>query len=176
MTVPGNNPPADFQTNFPFRGVSFPVSLVYHSRMTHNSTTLRRRPHGFTLLEMVIVLGIIAIILGGIGYKMVGSLQTARISRVDGDMKTLDNALMQYKVLGGQYPSTQQGLAALVNKPGGAPVPRKWNQQLKEAPLDPWGQPYLYRYPGKKNTAEYEIICKGPDSQENTGDDISSQD
>lgn len=141
----------------------------------HPTAKFARRK-GFTLLEIVIVLGIIGIILGGIGYKMIGSMESARVNRVEGDFKTLDSALMQYKLLSGSYPTQSQGLLALVNKPSSTPVPRKWVQQLREAPADPWGKPYIYRFPGKKRANEYEIISLGPDGMENTPDDISSQD
>jgi len=140
------------------------------------STSNIRRRVGFTLLEMVIVLGIIGIILGGIGYKMVGALESAKFKRVDGDFKTLDSMLMQYKLNGGNYPTTTQGLKALVAKPSGTPVPRVWVQQIREVPKDPWGGEYGYRFPGKKRANEYEIICKGPDGMENSPDDLSSQD
>lgn len=141
----------------------------------HNTAKFARR-RGFTLLEIVIVLGIIGIILGGIGYKMIGSMESARFNRVEGDFKTLDSALMQYKLLSGSYPTQSQGLMALVTKPSSTPTPRKWVQQLREAPVDPWGKPYSYRFPGKKRANEYEIICLGPDGMENTPDDLSSQD
>lgn len=135
-----------------------------------------RRQAGFTLLEMVIVLGIIGIILGGIGYKMIGSLESAKIKRVDGDFKSLDSALSLYKLNAGYFPTQNQGLKALVSKPSGTPVPRAWVQQLRDVPMDPWGNPYSYRFPGKKRANEYELISKGPDGMENTADDISSQD
>ncbi|MEI6177774.1 MAG: type II secretion system major pseudopilin GspG [Verrucomicrobiota bacterium] len=140
------------------------------------STSNTRRKVGFTLLEMVIVLGIIGIILGGIGYKMVGALESARYKTVTGDFKSMDSMLMQYKLNGGHYPTTSQGLKALVTKPSGTPVPRIWVQQIRDVPLDPWGGEYGYRFPGKKRANEYEIICKGPDGMENTPDDLSSQD
>ncbi len=143
---------------------------------TNSSTQISRRGRGFTLLEMVIVLGIIGIILGGIGYKMIGALESAKIKTAEGDMKGLDSLLMQYKMNGGHYPTQGQGLNALVVKPNSTPIPKKWVKQLKESPMDPWGNPYAYRFPGKKNPGEYEIISNGPDGIANTGDDLSSQD
>jgi len=138
-----------------------------------------RRPRqaaGFTLLEMVIVLGIIAMILGGAIFAMKGIGDSAKLSQVDADFKTLDTALMSYKLNAGNFPTTQQGLKALVEKPTTTPVPRRWSQISKKVPVDPWKQDYIYRFPGKKNANEYEIVSKGPDGLENTGDDLSSQD
>lgn len=142
----------------------------------HPSNTVIRRGAGFTLLEMVIVLGIIALILGGVGYKMLGIQDAARLKRVDGDFASFQSLLSSYKLNAGVYPTTQQGLKALVEKPTTTPVPRRWVQVLSKLQNDPWENPYIYRYPGKKRANEYEIISRGPDGLENTPDDISSQD
>lgn len=135
-----------------------------------------RRQAGFTLLEMVIVLGIIAMIMGGAIFAMKGIGDGAKLQQVRNDCASLGNALSMYKLNAGTYPSTQQGLRALVDKPTSNPVPRMWTNILTKVPLDPWGQEYLYRFPGKKNATEFEIISKGKDGQEGTADDISSQD
>ncbi len=137
---------------------------------------IRRRTAGFTLLEMVIVLGIIAMILGGAIFAMKGIGDNAKLNQAEADFKSIDTALMSYKLSAGNYPTTQQGLKALVEKPTSTPVPRRWSQIMKKAPLDPWKNEYVYRFPGKKVPSEPEIISKGPDGQENTGDDLSSQD
>ncbi|HVJ45739.1 MAG TPA: type II secretion system major pseudopilin GspG [Luteolibacter sp.] len=137
---------------------------------------LSRRSGGFTLLEMVIVLGIIAMILGGAIFAMKGIQGNAMIGRVESDFKSIDSSLLAYKMLAGNFPTTQQGLEALVTKPSSTPIPRRWNQNFKSVPVDPWNSPYGYRFPGKKNPLEPEIFSKGPDGQENTGDDLSNQD
>lgn len=135
-----------------------------------------RRRSGFTLLEMVIVLGIIAMILGGAIFAMKGISENAKIAQAEGDFKSIDTSLMSYKLLAGTYPTTQQGLKALVEKPTSTPVPRRWSQIFTKVPLDPWKNEYGYRFPGKKKAAEPEIFTKGPDGLENTADDLSSQD
>ena len=144
-------------------------------KITNPATTFRRRA-GFTLLEMVIVLGIIAMILGGAIYSMKKIGNSAKLSQVESDFKSFESALAMYKLNGGTFPVTQQGLKALVEKPSSTPVPRRWVQIMPKVPLDPWGAPYGYRFPGKKVASEFEIYSNGPDGQENSGDDLSSQD
>ena len=144
-------------------------------KITNPATTFRRRA-GFTLLEMVIVLGIIAMILGGAIFSMKKIGNSAKLSQTESDFKSFDSALAMYKLNGGTYPVTQQGLKALVEKPSSTPVPRRWVQIMPKVPLDPWGNPYGYRFPGKKTASDFEIFSNGPDGQENTADDLSSQD
>lgn len=132
---------------------------------------------GFTLLEMVIVLGIIALLLGG-AVAVVGPriLNSAKYTRVDGDFAAFESSFMTYKILAGTYPTTQQGFEALVNRPSSPPVPRRWEKQLDAVPVDPWGNEYRYRNPGTKDPSKPEIISSGPDGEEGTSDDLSSQD
>jgi general secretion pathway protein G len=148
----------------------------HHTMKIHTSFPGRRHRAGFTLLEMVIVLGIIAMILGGAIFAMRGIGDAAKMRQVESDFKSFESALAMYKLNAGSYPSTQQGLKALVDKPTSTPVPRRWVQVMSKVPDDPWGAPYMYRFPGKKRANEFEIISKGPDGMENTADDLSSQD
>lgn len=141
----------------------------------HSRSAIRRRA-GFTLLEMVIVLGIIAMILGGAIFAMRGIGDAAKLKQVEADFKSLESALQMYKLNAGTFPTTQQGLKALQEKPSTTPVPRRWVQVMSKIPTDPWDAPYNYRFPGKKRANEPEMISKGPDGMENTGDDLSSQD
>lgn len=136
---------------------------------------IARRP-GFTLLEMVIVLGIIAMILGGAIFAMRGIGDAAKLRQVESDFKSFESALAMYRLNAGNYPTTQQGLEALRTKPTSTPIPRRWVQVMSRIPDDPWGSPYVYRFPGSKRANEFEIISNGPDGQANTDDDISSQD
>lgn len=142
----------------------------------HPTNPIIRRGAGFTLLEMVIVLGIIAMILGGAIFAMKGIGDAAKLRQVESDFKSFQSALAMYKLNAGSYPTTQQGLKALVEKPTSTPVPRRWVQVMSKVPDDPWDSPYGYRFPGKKRANEFEIISKGPDGLENTQDDLSSQD
>ena len=142
----------------------------------HSSHAIIRRGAGFTLLEMVIVLGIIAMILGGAIFAMRGIGDAAKLRQVEADFKSFESALAMYKLNAGSFPTTQQGLKALTEKPSSTPVPRRWVQVMSKVPLDPWDSPYGYRFPGKKRANEFEIISKGPDGMDNTPDDLSSQD
>ncbi len=135
-----------------------------------------RTAGGFSLLEMVIVLGIIALILGAAISFSGGITGAARDTAAGAKMNEFSAKLETYRMVSGMYPSQNQGLSALVLKPTSAPEPRRWKQQFKELPKDPWNEDYIYYYPGKKDTSTYEIVSKGADMEEGTDDDISSQD
>jgi general secretion pathway protein G len=140
-----------------------------------NPSSRSRRSAGFTLLEMVIVLGIIAMITGGAIFSMRKIGDSAKLSQVDTDFKSFESALAMYRLNAGSFPTTQQGLTSLQNKPTGTPVPRKWIQVMSKIPNDPWGNPYRYNFPGRKNASDFEIISIGPDGKEGSEDDLSSQ-
>ncbi len=131
--------------------------------------------YGFTLMEMMIVMGIIAVLAGG----MIGLLgdfdEGPKIQKAETEIRTLGASLLQYKTLGGRYPTEQQGLQALVTKPTKAPIPRR-HSPIKAISNDPWGNPYVYKMPGTKDPKTYEIISTGPDGVLGGDDDISSQD
>ena len=132
------------------------------------------RLSGFTLLEMVIVLGIIGLILGGSISLMKGIKDGGAVTRVKGDFNSITSAIETYSTNNGFYPSPSQGLQALVAKPSGAPQPKYWIQLMTEVPKDPWSEPYVYKYPGSKGSG-FELISKGKDKQLGTDDDFSSQ-
>lgn len=142
----------------------------------HPSTPNRHLSKGFTLLEIVIVLGIIAVIMGGSIYGLKKFLDGSKIQRADQDMMNLSAAVMNYRSLAGFLPTTQQGLEALYVKPTTPPIPKRHASVGKSVPIDPWGNPYRYRNPGKKDPSDFEIYTFGPDGIENTNDDMSSQD
>jgi len=144
--------------------------------MKYHRTIRQRVSAGFTLLEMVIVLGIIAVLLGG-SIALIGGIgEGAKLQRVDADFSSIGSALKTYKLNAGNYPTTQQGIKALVEKPTGTPVPRRWTKIADKVPLDPWMQEYGYKFPGSKDPSEFEIFSKGKDGQQGTADDISNQD
>jgi len=135
-----------------------------------------RMARGFSLFEMVIVMGIIGLILGGAIYSMGRIKDSAAVSTSRQDMTSFSSALEAYKNIGGIYPSTSQGLEALVKRPQSSPQPRDWVQALYEEFLyDPWDTKYKYKYPSSKDPSRPEIISAGPDKQFGSEDDMSSQ-
>lgn len=150
--------------------------IRFHSSPAVISKVPSRFRNGFTLLEMVIVLGIIAVIMGGVIVTMKKFDNVGKINRVEGDFSGIDSSLMGYQTLAGHYPSQQQGLRALIEKPTSAPRPRRWTQVWTKMQLDPWGNEYIYKFPGTKDKSRPEIICLGEDGLEGTEDDMSSQD
>ncbi|BDS05690.1 type II secretion system protein GspG [Oceaniferula spumae] len=139
------------------------------------NTSTRVLKSGFTLLEMVIVLGIIAMIMGGAIFTMKRISDSGAVTVVGGDFSSIENALQSYKTNAGHYPSEQQGLKALVEKPTSAPRPRRWIQIMDEVPSDPWNNEYKYKFPGSKDRSRPEIISVGKDGLEGTEDDLSNQ-
>lgn len=99
----------------------------------------------------------------------------AKKSQVLADFQSIRNALDMFKLIGGAYPTTAQGLKSLVEKPTAAPIPKRWTMMMKSEPLDPWKNPYLYKFPGTKKADEPEILSSGPDGVKGTADDFSSQ-
>jgi general secretion pathway protein G len=139
---------------------------------------LRHRTTGFTLLEILVVLAIIGL-LAGLAItnvdKIFGGAQgtTAQLF-VRESMKT---SLTTYRIHMGDYPSTQDGLQALATRPGSKGD--RWNGPYIEGgklPVDPWGEPYQYMYPGQRNKGSYDLWSKGPDKQSGTEDDIGNWD
>lgn len=92
------------------------------------------------------------------------------------DFKSMQAALDMYKLDGGSYPTTEQGLKSLVEKPSGEPLPAHWHPIMKTEPLDPWKKPYGYKFPGTKDSTKPELITAGPDGIFGNEDDLRSED
>jgi general secretion pathway protein G len=138
----------------------------------------RSRRCGFTLLEILVVLAIIgllaALAIANIDKIFGGAQTTAADTFVRQSIKT---ALFTYRMNMGDYPSTAEGLQALVARP--TTSSGKWNGPYTtdgKIPLDPWGEPYQYAYPGKHNKTGYDVWSKGPDKVDGTADDIGNWD
>ena len=127
---------------------------------------------GFTLIEMLVVLVIIGLIMGLVGPQVLNYLSDARGKATRLQIEAFSSALDLYYLDTGKYPSSNEGLDALVTRPSGTQV---WNgPYLKggKVPLDPWGNKYVYRAPAER--APYEIVSFGADGRENTENDIKS--
>jgi general secretion pathway protein G len=129
---------------------------------------------GFTLIELMLVVIIIGILVSMVVPRLVGRSEQARIAASLADINAnIATALDMYELDNGQFPSTEQGLQALVTKPDFVPVPAHWNgPYLKKIPLDPWQRPYEYKVPSSHNQ-DYDLYSLGPDGIE-SADDISN--
>ena len=95
----------------------------------------------------------------------------AKTMRVQADVEAIKKQLQLYESISGSYPTTEQGLQALVTQPQNDPRPARWYQLFKELPKDPWGNEYIYRSPGLKNPSGYDLYSAGADRQADTADD-----
>ena len=120
---------------------------------------------GFTLLEMIVVLAIIAIMAALIVPSIISRPDEARVTVAKSDIRSIANALELYRLDNLAYPNTEQGLMALVAKPTIPPIPPNWNSEgyLAQAPIDPWGNPYIYRAPGQHGV--YDLMSWGADGK-----------
>jgi general secretion pathway protein G len=118
---------------------------------------------GFTLLEIIVVVAIIAILAAYIAPKVAGRVDDARISKAKSDIRVLESSLELYKLDNFLYPSGEQGLEALVNKPSGQGT-KNWRDggYIKKLTKDPWGNDYLYLYPG--SNGEFDVYSLGADA------------
>lgn len=128
---------------------------------------------GFTLVELLIVVTILGILVAAVVPRLAGRTEQARIGRAEVDVKgNITLALDLFEVDAGNYPSTEQGLAALRTAPADADHWR--GPYLKQEPIDPWGRPYRYLQPGSRNPQDYDLFSLGPDGVEGTADDIGN--
>jgi general secretion pathway protein G len=132
---------------------------------------MRNRQSAFTLLEIMLVVTIIALLLGTAIYKLGGNVEYAKHTRVSADVQGVSTQLKLYESMNGFYPTTEQGLQALVTQPGTDPQPTRWYQLYKEMPKDPWQRPYIYLNPGKRNPTGFDLYSAGPDGKPDTSDD-----
>ncbi|MCH7880135.1 MAG: type II secretion system major pseudopilin GspG [Proteobacteria bacterium] len=117
---------------------------------------------GFTLIEIIVVLTIIAILAAYIAPKVTGRVDDARISKAKSDIRVLESSLELYKLDNFVYPSTEQGLDSLVNKPSGDLKHWRKGGYIRKLNKDPWGNEYLYQYPGVNG--EYDVYSLGSDA------------
>jgi len=124
----------------------------------------QNRQSGFTLIEVMVVVVILGILAAVIVPKIMDKPDEARIVKVKSDIQAIQSSLEVYRLDNYIYPTTDQGLQALVQKPNSEPAPPHWKQYLDTLPVDPWGHPYLYLNPGTHGLA-VDIWSNGADGQ-----------
>lgn len=114
---------------------------------------------------MIVVLAIIALVAGLIVPNVIGRPDEARVTVAAADLRTVSAALKMYRLDNSGYPTTEQGLAALAERPTISPLPRTWPEEgyLAEVPLDPWDRPYVYRSPGANGG--FDVMSLGKDGK-----------
>jgi len=118
---------------------------------------------GFSLIEIMVVVVILGILASIVVPKILSRPDEARAVKAKQDILAIQNALDLYKLDNGFYPSTDQGLEALVEKPTSNPTPKNWKPYLKSLPKDPWGRDYIYLNPGQHG--EIDIYTLGADGE-----------
>lgn len=125
-----------------------------------------RRAGGFTLIEILVVVVILAVLGAMVVPKILENVDKARVTRAQSDIRAIETALDLYRLDNFKYPTTEQGLAALVKQPADPTITNyRSGGYLKAVPKDPWNNPYLYQAPGR-NGEEYEIRSLGRDGKE----------
>jgi len=128
-----------------------------------------RDSRGFTLIELMVVVVILGILAGLIIPKIMGKPEEAKKLKARMQIEQLEQALKLYYLDNGEYPTTEQGLNALVEKPATEPVPKRWKEggylEKKKIPADPWGNPFVYISPGVHDK-DFDLVSYGADKEE----------
>jgi general secretion pathway protein G len=136
------------------------------------------KPKGFTLIELMLVVIILGILVAMVVPRLAGRTEQARRAAAQADIESnMAVALDLYELDNGAYPTTEQGLSALITEPTSSPVPPNWNGpylKKRKIPLDPWGRAYVYLCPGVHNQEDYDLYSYGPDGIEGGGDDVTN--
>jgi len=127
--------------------------------------TKRKINSGFTLIEILVVLVIIGLLVAIVAPNVLERADEARIRKVEADFNSIETALKMYRLDNYSYPSTEQGLEALVDKPVIDPIPQNWKASgyLEEMPIDPWGRAYIYLYPAEYGDKQFDLLSLGAD-------------
>jgi general secretion pathway protein G len=132
---------------------------------------------GFTFIEIMLVVVIISVLASMVALALRGRSRDAKVTAAKTDIETISAALDLYELSAGAYPTTEQGLEALISKPSASPEPDEWKGpyiKKKKSPADPWGNPYQYTCPGRNNRDGFDMKSFGPDGVEGGGDDIAN--
>ena len=137
----------------------------FASRITRHASLSGGGTAGFTFIEIMVVVAILAILAALVVPRIMGRTDDAKRTAAKVQIRNIEGALQLYKLDNGVYPSTEQGLKALVEKPTVGVIPKKWKVggYLPKLPEDPWGNSYKYLSPSQKG--DYEITCLGTDGE-----------
>jgi general secretion pathway protein G len=136
--------------------------------LTQSGKVRGRVRRGFTLIELLLVMVIISILAAIVVPHFAGTGEKARIKAASQDMSNIKTALATFEIDNSRFPTTEEGLGALVTNPGNL---KEWSQTLEKTPVDPWDHPYVYRCPGT-NGGDYDLYCTGPSGQDGNADNI----
>ena len=137
----------------------------------------RKRVQHYTFIEIMVVVIIIAILAAIVMPKFAGRTEDAKVSAAQSQIAIFQTSLNLYNLDTGKYPTTEQGLNALIHKPTSPPVPADWRGpylETKKLPKDAWKNEYKYTCPGKHNPESYDLFSTGPDGQQGGEDDITN--
>lgn len=134
-----------------------------------------RNDHGFTLIELMVVILILGLLVAYVGPRVLGFSDKAKIDTSRAQISGLETALKLYKIDNGQYPSAEQGLSALVKKPTADPLPNNWKKKgymgKRKLPKDPWGRDYQYANPTlHEENQDIDVYSLGPDDKSDEDD------
>jgi len=135
---------------------------------------MQQRQSGFTLLEVMVVIVILGILASMVVPNLMGSQERANVQKAVSDVTALETSLSMYKMDNYNYPTTEQGLEALVTETDVEPLPRRFPEEgyIKRLPSDPWGNEYQLLNPGENG--KIDIFSMGPDGEAGTEDDIGN--
>ena len=136
-----------------------------------------RKNDGFTLIELLVVILILSLLAAIVAPRILGRTDEARKTAAQVQIKQLEGALNLFRLDNGFYPTTEQGLEALVTKPNISPIPLKWREggYIPKVPVDPWGKPFVYLSPGTHG--ELDLVSYGAEGEpggEGKDEDIQS--
>jgi general secretion pathway protein G len=142
------------------------------SNLMRSRNARLRSVAAFTLIELLLVLVILAVLAAVVVPKFTNRSEQAKITAAKTDLANLEGVLDTFEIDVGRFPTSDEGLRALVQQP---PSARTWKGPYikRGIPNDPWGNPYIYQYPGQHNTTQYDLHSMGPDGHEG-GDDIDN--
>ena len=133
----------------------------------NKNTIVKAAARGMSLLEIMVVITLIGLVTAAVGVAVMNQLEKGQMDTARNQAYEIGKSIELYKLQNAGYPSTAQGLDALVNPPKGKPI-------MERVPQDPWGNDYIYVVPGAKNTLKFDVRSKGPDGVEGSEDDVGN--